>query len=87
MFVSSVVKNSQQASSIAPLLLIPQLVFGGVLFHLSDSAEGIYLAITSRWSMILMACWSEITEIIPKLPDGTVNLLSFREQVLTERYL
>ena len=23
-----------------------------------------------------MACWSEITEIIPKLPDGTVNLLS-----------
>jgi len=76
MFVSSVVKNSQQASSIAPLLLIPQLVFGGVLFHLSDSADGIYLAITSRWSMILMACWSEITEIIPKLPDGTVNLLS-----------
>ena len=76
MFVSSVVKNSQQASSIAPILLIPQLVFGGVLFHLNDSADGIYLAITSRWSMILMACWSEITEIIPKLPDGTVNLLS-----------
>lgn len=76
LFVSSIVKNSQQASSIAPLLLIPQLVFGGVLFHLSDSAEGIYSVITSRWSMILVACWSEITEIIPKLSDGSVNLLS-----------
>jgi ABC-type multidrug transport system ATPase subunit/pSer/pThr/pTyr-binding forkhead associated (FHA) protein len=66
LFVSTLVKNSQQASSIAPLLLIPQLVFGGVLFNLSENAEGIYTAISSRWSMILMGCWTEITELLPK---------------------
>lgn len=66
LFVSSLVRNSQQASSIAPLLLIPQLVFGGVLFNLNDNAEGIYAIIASRWSMILMGCWTRITELIPK---------------------
>jgi len=65
LFVSSLVRNSQQASSIAPLLLIPQLVFGGVLFNLNDNAEGIYAIIASRWSMILMGCWTRITDLIP----------------------
>jgi len=74
LLVSSLVKNSQQASSIAPLLLIPQLVFGGVLFHLSESAEGIYSVISSRWSMILMGSWSDITSLIPRPPSGTIDL-------------
>lgn len=74
LLVSSVVKNSQQASSIAPLLLIPQLVFGGVLFHLSDSSVGIYRVISSRWSMILMGAWSDITSLIPRPPSGSIDL-------------
>lgn len=65
LLVSSVVKNSQQASSIAPLLLIPQLIFGGVLFVLSETADNVYPFITSRWAMKLMGIYSDITKLIP----------------------
>jgi len=65
LLVSSFVKNCQQASSMAPLLLIPQLIFGGVLFTLSENADGIYFLVSSRWSMILMGCWSNIATLVP----------------------
>ena len=74
LLVSSLVKNSSQASSIAPLLLIPQLVFGGVLFNLSDSSSGIYALISSRWSMILMGCWTNITSLINGGVSVSINL-------------
>lgn len=65
LMVSSIVKNSQQASSIAPLLLIPQLIFGGVLFILNKSSGDIFPLITSRWSMKLMGIYSDVTGLIP----------------------
>jgi ABC transport system ATP-binding/permease protein len=65
LMISSIVKNSQQASSVAPLLLIPQLIFGGVLFVLNKRADDIYPFITSRWSMKLMGAYSDITGLIP----------------------
>ena len=70
LLVSSLVKNSQQASSIAPLLLIPQLVFGGVLFILGDSAKDIYSVVTSRWSMRALGASTEITNLIPGGKEG-----------------
>jgi ABC-type multidrug transport system permease subunit len=65
LMVSSLVKNSQQASSVAPLLLIPQLIFGGVLFVLGEKADDIYPLITSRWSMKLMGAFSNVTQLVP----------------------
>ncbi|WP_411869603.1 ATP-binding cassette domain-containing protein [Vulcanococcus limneticus] len=65
LLVSSLVQNSQQASSIAPLLLIPQLVFGGVLFILGDGAKDLYSIVTSRWSMRALGAVTEITNLIP----------------------
>lgn len=64
LLVSSLVANSQQASSIAPLLLIPQLVFGGVLFILGDGANELYAVVTSRWSMRALGAVTEITNLI-----------------------
>lgn len=65
LMVSSLARNNQQASSIAPLLLIPQLVFGGVLFLLKDGSRNIYPFITSRWSMRALGSVTEITGLIP----------------------
>ena len=65
LMASSLVRNSQQASSIAPLLLIPQLVFGGVLFVLSEPSNNIYPLITSRWAIKAMGVFSDITQLIP----------------------
>ncbi|MFM2157807.1 MAG: hypothetical protein RLZZ124_281 [Cyanobacteriota bacterium] len=65
LMVSSLARNNQQASSIAPLLLIPQLVFGGVLFLLKGDSKYIYPFITSRWSMRALGSVTEITGLIP----------------------
>jgi len=65
LMVSSLVKNSQQASSTAPLLLIPQLIFSGVLFEINRSGDLIYPLITSRWSIKAMGIFSDVTELIP----------------------
>jgi ABC-type multidrug transport system ATPase subunit/pSer/pThr/pTyr-binding forkhead associated (FHA) protein/ABC-type multidrug transport system permease subunit len=74
LLVSSLVKNSQQASSIAPLLLIPQLIFGGVLFVLGEKADDIYPLITSRWSMKLMGIYSNVIQLIPG-GNSAINLV------------
>ena len=70
LLVSSLVQNSQQASSIAPLLLIPQLVFGGVLFLLGDGAKELYTFIASRWSIRALGAVTEITNLIPGGKDA-----------------
>lgn len=75
LLISSLVENSQQASSIAPLLLIPQLVFGGVLFILGDGAKDLYSVVTSRWSMRALGAVTEITKLIPG-GKGAIELVS-----------
>jgi len=73
LLVSSLVGTSQQAASAAPLLLIPQLIFGGVLFLLKDSTDFIYPLITSRWSMRAAGIYSDVISLIPgaiKLPGS-----------------
>ncbi|MEB3234780.1 MAG: ATP-binding cassette domain-containing protein [Cyanobacteriota bacterium] len=66
LLVSSLVSNSQQASSAAPLLLIPQLIFGGVLFQLKDSSDDIYPLITSRWAMRALGGYTDLEGLVPK---------------------
>ena len=50
-FVSSLVKNADRAMTIAPLLLMPQLLFAGVIFDLKGVTEGISWFAACRWSM------------------------------------
>lgn len=65
LMVSSLVRNNQQASSAAPILLLPQLVFSGVSFKLSDRIDWMYSIIASRWSVRAAGSVSNITSLIP----------------------
>ena len=49
--VSSIFTNSDRAMAIAPILLIPQILFSGALFELKDATEKISYVITSRWAI------------------------------------
>ena len=52
LFISSVVKNSNIAMSIIPLILVPQLLFSGMLFQLkSESSKFISNFILCRWTV------------------------------------
>ena len=51
LFISSLVKNSNIAMSIIPLLLVPQLLFSGILFKLEDATDFVSNIILCRWSV------------------------------------
>jgi ABC transport system ATP-binding/permease protein len=48
LFVSALVKNSSQANSTLPLLLLPQVIFSGVLFNMEGIASKLSWLMLSR---------------------------------------
>lgn len=50
-FVSSIVKNPDRATTVAPILLLPQILFSGLLFELGGATSYISWFVTCRWSM------------------------------------
>ena len=51
LFISSIVKNGNIAMSLIPLILVPQLLFSGMLFKLEGIANFISNFILCRWSV------------------------------------
>lgn len=51
LFVSSLFNNPDRAMTVAPLLLMPQMLFSGLLFTLSGATEYISWFAICRWSM------------------------------------
>ena len=51
LFVSALFNNPDRAMTVAPLMLMPQMLFSGLLFTLSGATEMISLLATCRWSM------------------------------------
>ena len=51
LFVSSLFTNPDRAMTVAPLLLMPQMLFSGLLFKLSGGTEIISWFAICRWSM------------------------------------
>lgn len=51
LFISSLVKNSNLAMSIIPLILVPQLLFSGMLFKLDGASDFISNFVLCRWSV------------------------------------
>jgi hypothetical protein len=56
LLVSAIVPNNDQAMSLMPLPLIPQVIFAGVLFSLDNPPflQGLGTIFTARWSMAAM---------------------------------
>jgi ABC transport system ATP-binding/permease protein len=75
LLVSSAVKSIAQANSALPLLLIPQIIFSGVLFKSEGTANYISWFMLSRWSIGAYGSLVNINALIPdqkKLPDGSL---------------
>lgn len=50
-FVSSIVKNPDRATTMAPILLMPQILFSGLVFSLEGATKIISWFAVCRWSM------------------------------------
>lgn len=51
LFVSSLFTNADRAMTVAPILLMPQILFSGLIFKLSGATEIISWLAVCRWSM------------------------------------
>lgn len=51
LFVSSLFTNADRAMTVAPILLMPQILFSGLIFKLGGATEIISWAAVCRWSM------------------------------------
>lgn len=50
-FVSSLFKNGDRAMTVAPILLMPQILFSGLAFKLTGFTKKISAFVTCRWTM------------------------------------
>ncbi|MGL5064019.1 MAG: FHA domain-containing protein [Microcoleus sp.] len=74
LLVSAVVKNSSQANSALPLLLLPQIIFSGVLFKMEGVASKFSWLMLSRWSVGAYGSLVNVNAMVPTpqtLPDGS----------------
>jgi ABC transport system ATP-binding/permease protein len=68
LMISAFVKNPSQANSTLPLILIPQIVFSGILFDLNGIARFISWAMISRWSVGAYASLVDVNAMVPEPP-------------------
>lgn len=80
LMISAIVRNSSQANSALPLLLLPQIIFSGVLFKMQGFASKISWLMLSRWSVGAYGSLVNVNAMVPeptKLPDGSTIPLPF----------
>ncbi|MFK8181976.1 MAG: ATP-binding cassette domain-containing protein [Phormidesmis sp.] len=65
LMISSVVKNPTQANSALPLLLLPQIIFSGILFDLEGVARVVSWLMISRWSIGGYAASLDVNSMVP----------------------
>lgn len=66
LLISAFVSNVNQANSALPLLLLPQIIFSGVLFKLEGIAKVLSWLTVSRWSLGAYGAILDINQMIPE---------------------
>ncbi len=81
LMISGIAKNGSQANSTLPLILLPQIIFSGVLFRMEGFASKISWLMLSRWSIGAYGSLVNVNAMNPeptKLPDGSIIELPFK---------
>ena len=81
--ISSLVKSGTMAMTLAPIVLIIQLLFSGILFPLEGFSEKVAYATVSKWSMEALGgvC------VLNDLPEKTHQMVMMAKIEPTEVYL
>ena len=73
--ISAAVKTENAANSLLPLVMIPQIIFSGVLFNLEGIAKPLSWLTMSRWTNGAYGSLVGVNKMVPppvQMPDGTV---------------
>ncbi|MCR5735254.1 MAG: ATP-binding cassette domain-containing protein [Lachnospiraceae bacterium] len=63
LFVSALFTNADRAMTVAPILLMPQILFSGMMFSLSGATKVISWFATCRWSMEAYGTTSNLNDL------------------------
>lgn len=74
LFVSSLFTNADRAMTLAPILLMPQILFSGLIFKLSGATELISWLAVCRWSMEGYGTTANLNELPLKLQQEGVSI-------------
>ena len=73
LFTSSLFKNQDRAMTVAPLLLMPQILFSGLLFELSGATKYISWFAICRWSMEGYGTAANLNDLERVMKSGDVE--------------
>ncbi len=74
LFVSSLFTNADRAMTVAPILLMPQILFSGLIFDLGGATEFISWLAVCRWSMESYGTTSNLNELPLKLQQEGIQI-------------
>lgn len=70
LMLSALVKNENEANGILPLVMIPQIIFSGVLFDLEGISRQFSWLMLSRWSVGAYGALADINHMVPEVPQS-----------------
>ena len=74
LFVSSLFTNADRAMTVAPILLMPQILFSGLIFKLDGATEIISWFAVCRWSMEGFGTTANLNDLPLKLQQEGVMI-------------
>jgi hypothetical protein len=89
-FVSSFFKNADRAMTVAPRVLMPQILYSGIIFALEDWAEAISYLTVCRWSMEAYGTTADINSLdvrVVEMGAGIDEAFEFTAPHLTADWL
>ncbi|MCR5107413.1 MAG: ATP-binding cassette domain-containing protein [Lachnospiraceae bacterium] len=80
LFVSALFTNADRAMTVAPILLMPQILFSGMMFALSGATKIISWFATCRWSMEAYGTTANLNELDLALQQQGLPLKHLAEE-------
>jgi ABC transport system ATP-binding/permease protein len=74
LMISALAKNESQASSTLPLILLPQIIFSGVLFKLEGWVRVFSWLTISRWSVGALGSLVDVNAMVPEMPISPIGV-------------
>jgi ABC transport system ATP-binding/permease protein len=75
LLISAMASNVDKATSIVPIILVPQIILAGVVFELKDSGEVLSYVTISKWSIDTLGTTADVNRMFYTLagdvPKGT----------------
>jgi ABC transport system ATP-binding/permease protein len=68
LMISALVKNTNQANNVLPLIFLPQIVFSGILFKLKGLSNILSWFMLSRWSVGAYGILANVNGMVPEQP-------------------